>query len=765
VRQRIKDTPLKNGACTGLNTVTRNETVVYLPLSPQININMAIPNSVMLETARRFDSRKPYQQKRDSDLKKVQWKANMDVMERIRLLKQIDSKERVEKRLKRLRQEAFSYLNTSAEAVSALAVEDTNAFDEVVFERILGQKDLMNVNFLEKGSVVARTVGKIVLKNSLGGVAGYGTGFLISPSLLMTNNHVLRDVRDAAFSHVEFDNQLDLAGTLLKSTIYKLDPDTFFATSIQLDVTVVALGPTVNSQKVSPIVWNKLIESEGKVMIGEYMNIIQHPEGRPKEFSFRANQLTDVLPQFLHYETDTEPGSSGSPVFNDQWEVVALHHSGVPKKNAAGKILNRKGQLWTPAMGENQIEWIANEGVRISTISQYLKSLPLQGPQKKYRNNIFDLEGPMYQLCYLNDDQVNKINAVPAVSESGLSSKQEDGSILYTIPIRVKVQVGDVSEPRAQPTGDTSVAGPQIKRDEPATPRPSPRVSKIIQTELQEALAELERAKTITYYDAAADKKQRDKYYKGIKPNGTKSAVYRKLSELVTDTHTTEFPYRPAKHLYTWVDLQPNKMLRSIYSGKEFEPEEIIEEDFANEARLLELSESLTRESILTDQQIAEQLAAFEATLPYNCEHVVPQSWFGKQEPMRGDLHHLFTCESGCNSFRGNTPYFDFTDFEEKIREACGRREGNMFEPGNGKGEVARSTLYFLLRYPGEINETSAEYTKDRIDILLSWNDENEVTDHEKHRNVAIFMKQGNRNPFIDFPDWAGKVNFSEGLG
>ena len=49
-----------------------------------------------------------------------------------------------------------------------------------------------------------------------------------------------------------------------------------------------------------------------------------------------------------------------------------------------------------------------------------------------------------------------------------------------------------------------------------------------------------------------------------------------------------------------------------------------------------------------------------EASAPYNCEHVVPQSWFSKKEPMRGDLHHLFACESRCNSFRGNHAYFDF---------------------------------------------------------------------------------------------------------
>ena len=75
------------------------------------------------------------------------------------------------------------------------------------------------------------------------------------------------------------------------------------------------------------------------------------------------------------------------------------------------------------------------------------------------------------------------------------------------------------------------------------------------------------------------------------------------------------------------------------------------------------------------DLLYSEAMSALEAQLPFNCEHVVPQSWFEKKEPMRGDLHHLFACESGCNSFRGNIPYFDFPDFEEAIRDACGKRD------------------------------------------------------------------------------------------
>jgi endonuclease I/V8-like Glu-specific endopeptidase len=733
---------------------------------------MTIPISLLHETARRYDERKSLQDSRQSDLKKVQWKANMNAMDRIRLLKQIDSPERVEKRLKRLSGEALQYLQTAPESVSGMLTQDAQSFNEVFFERILGQKDLMNINFLEKGSVVARSVGKIVLKNSMGGSIGYGTGFLISPRLVMTNNHVFKDSRDARYSHIEFDNQLDLTGNLLKSTIYTLNPDSFFLTNKALDVSIVALN---GSGMQHTIGWNKLIEEEGKIVIGEYMNIIQHPDGRPKELSFRANQLMDVLPSFLHYETDTEPGSSGSPVFNDQWEVVGLHHSGVPKTNAEGKILNKNNQEWVPSMGEAQIQWLANEGIRISSILKYLKSVSLQGDQKKYRNEIFELEPPKYQLCYLNDDQYKRIFEAAPVSSEGKPATEE-GTFTYHLPIQIKIQVGEKKEVSGVSVGDKRTpTDPDSKK--PATFNPKSdgvgfakgknnMERNPFEKERQEALRELEVAKTKDYFNEAEDKQHKTAYYKGIKANSLDpTAFYAALSRLLQATHENELPYRPAKHLYTWVDLQPNYMLRSIYSGKEYNPEQIIDEDFQNEMRLLEFSDSLMQEVGLTDQQMAEKIALFEAGLPYNCEHVVPQSWFGKLEPMRGDLHHLFTCESGCNSFRGNIPYFDFDDFEEAVRDECGKRDGNQFEPGNGKGEVARATLYFLLRYPEEINAVLKEYTKDRIALLLDWHQNHKVTEHERHRNAAIYSRQGNRNPLIDFPAWASKINFLKGLG
>jgi endonuclease I len=126
---------------------------------------------------------------------------------------------------------------------------------------------------------------------------------------------------------------------------------------------------------------------------------------------------------------------------------------------------------------------------------------------------------------------------------------------------------------------------------------------------------------------------------------------------------------------------------------------------------------------------------------------------------MRGDLHHLFACERKCNSFRGNTPYTDFPDYLEVVREACGKSESRGFEPWRGKGPAARGTLYFTLRYP-----KLGIYSDEAVDTILGWHEAEPVSEYELHRNAAVFERQGNRNPLIDHPEWASEIDFPSGL-
>ncbi|CAH0135690.1 MULTISPECIES: endonuclease [Bacillaceae] len=238
------------------------------------------------------------------------------------------------------------------------------------------------------------------------------------------------------------------------------------------------------------------------------------------------------------------------------------------------------------------------------------------------------------------------------------------------------------------------------------------------------------------YYDETKDQELKLAYYK----DG--SLDREGLKDLLVATHKNQLNYSPHRHVYPWVDLQENGQLKSLYSGKGMDPVQVIEEDI----RILEVLsrgiESINSENILV-----------------NCEHVVPQSWFDKKEPMRGDLHHLFACEPTCNSSRSNYPYHDFEDYIPErsaagIKAGCGKSDESKFEPEYGKGIVARATLYFLLRYEGIIDSSKID-----LALLLEWHQLFPVSTYEKHRNQAIHEMQGNRNPYIDFPEMAEKWN------
>ena len=323
-------------------------------------------------------------------------------------------------------------------------------------------------------------------------------------------------------------------------------------------------------------------------------------------------------------------------------------------------------------------------------------------------------------------------------------------SVTWTIPIQVTVNIG-AAVPPAWPRSAGRARSRPCDRSMRTTRRS------------REALAELEANADRPYFDEATDAEARDAYYRDVRDHLTPAARYQVLSNLVRDTHENAPRYKPAKNVYPWVDLRPNRKLVSIYSGEEFEPEELIRRDIQIERRREEtLAERVATEGVGPEGLEALE-AELEAMMPFNCEHVVPQSWFGKEEPMRGDLHHLFACEPRCNSFRGNTPYFDFANSDEAVMTDCGRREGNRFEPRGGKGTAARATLYFLLRYPGEIDGTG-EFPAERLETLLAWHAADPPGEYERHRNQAIAEKQGNRNPMIDFPAWAGRIDFRFGL-
>lgn len=241
--------------------------------------------------------------------------------------------------------------------------------------------DLMSVCFLQRGLTAAKAVGRIWIQSG-NGLLGYGTGFMVSPRLLLTHHHVLGNRELARTSVVEFDYQRDGDGRVEPTTLFEFDATAFHVANERLDYALVAVRPvSASGRRLSEYGYNPLIEQEGNAVAAQYVNIVQHPNGEPKQLVLRENQIVDVLEDFLHYLADTAQGSSGSAVFNDRWEVVALHHSGVPDTNDAGQILSVDGQVWQQSMGESNVRWKANEGVRISRIIKDVKQRTV-GPQR-----------------------------------------------------------------------------------------------------------------------------------------------------------------------------------------------------------------------------------------------------------------------------------------------------------------------------------------------------------------------------------------------
>jgi endonuclease I len=280
-------------------------------------------------------------------------------------------------------------------------------------------------------------------------------------------------------------------------------------------------------------------------------------------------------------------------------------------------------------------------------------------------------------------------------------------------------------------------------------------------TGLQESLNEYHSFADREYYNESKDSAARQAYYGDIDWSAGGKALFDQFSTKVIDSHSKVLDYRPSKFVYPWVDLHPDGQLRSIYSNVPMSAVKAIVEDWeVGQIRRQAENAMVFTQAAFSPEAAAVAFATQEAAA-LNCEHVVPQSWFDHQQPARGDLHHLFACDSRCNSRRGNLPYDEFKNAKDDWRDQCGViGPDRTFEPAGGKGAAARATLYFLLRYPGVVDS----YDSSDVQRMLDWNRRYPPDLWEKHRNAAIEESQGNRNPLIDFPGMANAIDFTRGL-
>ena len=332
---------------------------------------------------------------------------------------------------------------------------------EIVVEAVIGASEITPIRFVHRGSQAAHAVGRIVFRSSR---AANGTGFLVTPRLLLTNNHVLGDAADASINLLQLAFDEREQGRPIAPVEFRFQPEVAFLTSPveELDFTLVAVEP-VNEERAAleQFGWLPLIAELGKATQGQRVNIVHHPEGRPKQVSLRENFLALTLDRFLHYMTDTKPGSSGSPVFNDEWEVMALHHAAREIRDLEEIALYRQALGGNAPVGAD-LEGpsvLVNEGARVSQIVAEIKrQLVTPGPNF----NLPPQSGPlMDQLLRAPTPDADSVLRLSSAGKDPLTSLKggqggmtftSDGTAVWTIPLQVAVNLGGFGRSTAQPS-------------------------------------------------------------------------------------------------------------------------------------------------------------------------------------------------------------------------------------------------------------------------------------------------------------------------
>lgn len=182
-----------------------------------------------------------------------------------------------------------------------------------------------------------------------------GTGFLVAADVVLTNEHVVQDCQ-ASDIELEFDYKVPApGGRASPGKVYGVasvletqpssaadaspPPKPFEATTSELDYAFVHVAGTPGNESAGGVErgWVEVAEPGHIIPVGSDLIIVQHPGGAPLKMTMDEVQDINRGRTRVTYTTNTQPGSSGSPCFDADWRVVALHHSGDPRDNDPAK--------------------------------------------------------------------------------------------------------------------------------------------------------------------------------------------------------------------------------------------------------------------------------------------------------------------------------------------------------------------------------------------------------------------------------------------
>lgn len=204
-------------------------------------------------------------------------------------------------------------------------------------EKVTGDRPtFLDVSYLATGYERSKSVAKLRMR--FGGRWYAGTAFLVKPDTLLTAHHNLwmKGTRAEAVE-VIFDYERATQQPQAEGSLHLPNLDSFFGDEA-LDWAALKLIAPQTGRPLAPL-------SPKSVSKRDRVSIIQHPHGLPKQVALHHNLVTYVGDQTIQYLTDTEPGSSGSPVFDADWNVVAIHHSGghLPVPGKGGTVFCNQG--------------------------------------------------------------------------------------------------------------------------------------------------------------------------------------------------------------------------------------------------------------------------------------------------------------------------------------------------------------------------------------------------------------------------------------
>ncbi|MET7405705.1 trypsin-like peptidase domain-containing protein [Streptomyces parvulus] len=191
---------------------------------------------------------------------------------------------------------------------------------EALERQIFSTSTFQDVAFLRRGMERATSVCRLRVTVD-GHHSHHGTAFRVGPDLLLTNHHVLTGGHGARVERIEawFGYERDLEGRNLEHVSVVCDPDSVIGDATDDWAVVVATEPLPEEAEGVELSDGATVEE------GDRVYIIQHPNGGVKKLAALHNLVRYVDDEVVQYWTDTDRGSSGSPVFDERWRVVALH--------------------------------------------------------------------------------------------------------------------------------------------------------------------------------------------------------------------------------------------------------------------------------------------------------------------------------------------------------------------------------------------------------------------------------------------------------